>query len=69
MYYETGSLCGDSPWFLYGRSWSGVDALEAATILGDGLIDFLGSVGLQLRKCMSNEINLISDLSVDVNDG
>ncbi|XP_008180992.1 uncharacterized protein LOC103308762 [Acyrthosiphon pisum] len=47
----------------------GADTLETAIQLRDGLIEVLGSAGLELRKWTSNKINLISDLSTDVNDG
>jgi len=47
----------------------GADTLKAAIQLRDGLIEVLGSAGLELRKWTSNKINLISDLSTDVNDG
>lgn len=46
----------------------GADNLEAIQ-LRDGLIEVLGSAGLELRKWTSNKINLISELSTDVNDG
>ncbi|KAF0729511.1 Integrase catalytic domain-containing protein, partial [Aphis craccivora] len=44
------------------------DTLEAAMQLRDGLIEVLGSAGLKLQKWSSNNINLISDLSTDVNN-
>jgi len=46
----------------------GTDTLEAAMQLREGLIEVLGSAGLKLQKWSSNNINLISDLSTDVNN-
>lgn len=46
----------------------GADTLESAIQLRDGLIVVLRSAGLELQKWTSNNINLISDISTDVND-
>lgn len=46
----------------------GADTMEAAMQLRNGLIEVLGSAGVELQKWTSNKINLISNLSRDAND-